>query len=216
MNVFYHRSRSILLASKFDAGLRLSQFQPVLMEYLPFRHVIIALERKYSPDDRCAMPIRYKDDLLRSMKAVCKMIQLDLETLAIKNTYARQVGRCLYTELDLLPEVSDILTVMEAFTKRYMLTEPAREEVRQLIQGSLVCDIDSLSDDDDEDCLSDCGTDCFESSEASERSGYHRLRMTIRELLGARRTQVVYEKKHGKKRRLRRIFTPVDTPTAAH
>jgi len=173
------------------------------MAYPPFHHVMTALGHKYTLENQQAIPLRYKEDLLRSMKAVCKMIQLDLETLTMKNTYARQIGRCLYSELDLLPEASDILTVTEEFTKRYMLTDAGRDEVRQLVQGNLVCDMDSDSDND-EDCLSECGTDCDESTEGSDKSGYHRLRMTIRELLGARRTQIVYEKKHGKKKRLRR------------
>jgi hypothetical protein len=176
------------------------------MSYLPFHHITASLARKYSLEDRQSMPLRYREDLLRSMKAVCKMIQLDLETAALKNTYARQISRCLYSELDLLSEASDICTVMEEFTKRFMLTEVSREEVRQLIQGGLVCDIDSASDNDD-DCLSDCGTDCDESTEGSDKSGYHRLRMTIRELLGTRRTQVVYAKKHGKRKRLHRVHT---------
>jgi len=174
------------------------------MAYAPLQHVLDSLDRKYSEENKLAMPIHYRDDLMRSIRSVCKMIRLDLETLTSKNTWARQIGRCLYSELDLLDHSSDIQTVINEFTKTYMMKEESREELRQMIQGHHACEPES-SEDDEEECLSDCGTDCDESTVASERSGYHRLRMTIRELLGPGRTEVVYAKKHSKKRRLRRV-----------
>ena len=174
------------------------------MDYAPLQHALDSLGRKYSEEKRQTMPIHYRDDLMRSMRAVCKIIRLDLETLTSKNTWARQIGRCLYSELDLLDHSSDVQTVITEFTKTYMMKEESREELRQMIQGQYTCEPE-LSEDDEEECLSECGTDCDESTVASERSGYHRLRMTIRELLGARRTEVVYAKKQSKKRRLRRV-----------
>jgi hypothetical protein len=173
------------------------------MTYAPLQHALDSLERKYTADEKRTMPIHYRDDLMRSMRAVCKIIRLDLETLTSKNTWARQIGRCLYSELDLLDHGADICTVMTEFTKTYMMTEAGREELRQMIQGHRACEPES-SEDDEEECLSECGTDCDESTVASERSGYHRLRMTIRELLGPGRTEVVYAKKQSK-RRLRRV-----------
>jgi len=173
------------------------------MTYAPLQHALDSLERKYTADEKRTMPIHYRDDLMRSMRAVCKIIRLDLETLTSKNTWARQIGRCLYSELDLLDHGADICTVMTEFTKTYMMTEESREELRQMIQGHRACEPES-SEDDEEECLSECGTDCDESTVASERSGYHRLRMTIRELLGPGRTEVVYAKKQSK-RRLRRV-----------
>jgi hypothetical protein len=174
------------------------------MDYAPLQHALDSLGRKYSEEKKRTMPIHYRDDLMRSMRAVCKIIRLDLETLTSKNTWARQIGRCLYSELDLLDHSSDVQTVMTEFTKTYMMKEESREELRQMIQGRYTCEPE-LSEDDEEECLSECGTDCDESTVASERSGYHRLRMTIRELLGPRRTEVVYAKKQSKKRQLRRV-----------
>jgi len=173
------------------------------MDYNPLQHILDALERKYSADEKRTMPIHYRDDLMRSMRIVCKIIRLDLETLTAKNTWARQISRCLYSELDLLDNSLDICTVITEFTQKYMKTEENREELRQMIQGHHICEPETFSDDEEE-CMSECGTDCDESTTSSERSGYHRLRMTIRELLGSRRAEVVYTKRHSKKRRLRR------------
>jgi hypothetical protein len=159
--------------------------------YLPLQHVLASLERKYSVEKQRSMPAHYNEDLMRSMRAVCKMIRFDLETLTLRDSYARQISRCLYSELDLLSDSADITRLATEFTKRYMMAEEGREELRRMIQGHYACEPDS---DDEEECWSDCDTDCDESTEASERSGIHRLRMTIRELLGSRRTEVVYKK----------------------
>ena len=159
--------------------------------YLPLQYVLVSLERKYSAEQKRIMPAHNKEDLMRSLRLVCKMIRNDLETLALKDSYARQISRCLYSELNLLSDCTDIKTLIAEFAKRYMIAEEGREELRQIIQGHYACEPDS---EDEEDCWSDCDTDCDESTEASERSGIHRLRMTIRELLGSRRTEVIYKK----------------------
>jgi len=149
------------------------------------------------------MPSAYRDDVLRWMRAICKIIRLELETRELSHSYSRQITRCLYAELALLTDHGDIWKLMDEFTKRFVIEEAGRKEALQIIQAQLTCSSE-CDTDCEEDCLSDCGTDCDESSEASEKSGIHRMRMTIRELLGSvSRMQAVYKKQT--KRRLRRI-----------
>ena len=171
--------------------------------YSPLQHAYAAQERKWSVIDRERMPVTYHEDVMRWMKTLCKMIRLDLETPTSSHSFARQITRCLYAELDLLTDCEDIWKLMNEFTKRFVLEETGRQEALHIIQAQISCSTDSDGDTDgEEDCLSECGTDCDESTEVSERSAYHRMRMTIRELLGsASRIAALYKKQ---KKRLRR------------
>ena len=171
--------------------------------YPPLQHAFTAQDHKWSTADRERMPLTYHDDIMRWMKTLCKMIRLELETPTMSHSLPRQITRCLYAELDLLADSEDIWKLMNEFTKKFVLEEAGRKEALQIIQAQMTCSVESDGDSEgEEDCMSECGTDCDESTEPSERSGYHRMRMTIRELLGsAGRVQVLYKKQ---KRRLRR------------
>jgi hypothetical protein len=172
--------------------------QPV---YLPLYHALSVLDRKYDADNRRKIPVHYREDLMRSMKNLCKSLRLEFETLEMDDEYARQITRSLYKELDRLRTSEEIKRLIGAFCERFVITEEGREEARRIIQGRICCAPDSDCDTDcEEDCTSECDTDCDESTEESERSARHRMRMTIRELLGSEAcARVVYRQKTGKR-----------------
>jgi len=148
--------------------------------YAPLDHMLSLLKKRYVGDLKRDYSAVYEEDVRSAAKILCKTVALELGGFDTQKE-ANQISKCLWTELkhiESLNTAATILTILKEFAERFLVSESGKKEVLRLIGGTYEVESDSETSDCDSLCSS------CESSEKRERDGWHRLRMTIREMAG--------------------------------
>jgi hypothetical protein len=161
--------------------------------FAPLDYTLKTLEARWPVDKKLTYKATYEADVYRGAKIVVKAIGFELKSLDSNATAAKNIVKCLWTELKHIESANTpetILTILKEFSERFLGTGEGRTEVLKIIAG----DYEVEEDSENSDCDSLCSS--CESSEKRQRDGWHRMRSIIREMAGpeARRSGIALRK----------------------
>lgn len=162
--------------------------------FAPLEYILKTLEARWPEEKKQTYRATYEADVYRGAKIVVKAIGFELRSPDSNATAAKQIVKCLWTELKHIESANTpetVLTILKEFSERFLKSPDGRTEVLKIMSGAYEVEEDSENSDCDSLCSS------CESSEKRERDGWHRMRMLIREMAGpeGRRSGIALRRK---------------------